>query len=154
MIDIQKKRAENKARLNCDSGLCYTYVVNGRTERQNSRSNTVGCGVKVGQSRDFSKRFDQLNKHGRITPHCVFCCYSVEDAEWLEATLRRHFLKMTNAKRNGTDWIENISAKEYKLQRIIKDPDVQYVLEQINPFWIASFCRGTMESAKKYSELT
>lgn len=150
MIDIKAKRAENMARL---SGAAnYTYVVSGHTVRINSKTNTVGCGVKVGQTQDYCNRFNQLSKKGSITPHCIFCCESKDDAEVLEAVLRRHYLKMNNAKRNGTDWIEGISASQYSLKNILKDPFVQTVLFEINPIFIMEYSSGKFQKMGVYEE--
>ena len=109
------------------------YVISGHTTRTDMYGikTSVGCGVKVGQSTNWEKRLKTLDNNGCITPHYIFCCEKVEDAEWIESTLRRHFLNMSNAQRNGTDWIENVSAEEYELKNILKDPDVIYVLKAI-----------------------
>ena len=138
MINLKEKRAQNKIRLS-NEDACYAYVVSGHSQRSTQH---MGCGVKVGQTYDYEKRFNQLNKTGRITRHCVFCCENRADAEWLEATLRRHFLNLKSSKRNGTDWIENVATKEYKLEQIIKDPCVKYVLDEINPIYVITSKRG------------
>lgn len=150
MIDIKEARAANMARLSGSAN--YTYVVSGHTTRINSKTNTVGCGVKVGQTQDFQKRFDQLDRKGSITPHCVFCCESKQDAEVLEAVLRRHYLKMEHAKRNGTDWIEGIAAKEYKLEHILKDCFVKAVLDEIHPIYVMTYKSGKAQKIGAYEE--
>lgn len=110
--------------------MCYyAYVFEGETTRRDQYgwfSDSYAAGIKIGQTQDWQKRCDQLRRNGKIAPKAIFTCLTREDAELLESALRRFYLRQENAKRNGTDWIENVI---FDANKLIADEDLKSIFK-------------------------